>query len=105
MPEDESFEERVGGEAIRAVETGASGFADGEEAGQGGLPVEVGADAAADVMRRRHHRDRLLRHVDPEGQAGRVDVREMLDEETLSQVPHGEEGAVVAAAVELAVDG
>ena len=104
MSEDEPLEERIGGESIGAVQARAGSLADGEEPGQRGLAVEVGAHAAADVVRRGHHRDGLLRHVDPEGEARLVDVREVLDEEPLPEVPHVEEGAVVAAPLELAVD-
>ena len=99
MPEDEPFEEGVGSEAVRAVQARAGGLADGEEPGQRGLAVEVGAHAAADVVRRRHHRDGRDRHVDAEGLAGGVDVREVFEQEALRQVRH-----VVAAPLELAVD-
>ena len=44
--------------------------------GKLGRAVHVRLHAAALVMRRRHDRDRLLRHVDAVAQAGLVNVRE-----------------------------
>jgi len=48
--EDDALEEGVGGEAVGAVDAGAGGFADGEQAGEAGAAVEVGEDAAHQVV-------------------------------------------------------
>ena len=50
--EDEAFEQRVRGQAVGAVDAGAGGFAGGVEPGEGGAAVEIGADAAHEVVRR-----------------------------------------------------
>ena len=86
------------------MQPGACDLADGEQPRQRGLSAQVGAHAAADVVRCRHHRDGRDRHVDAEGLAGGVDVREVLEQEALRQVRHVEEDAVVAAPLQLAVD-
>ena len=49
--EDQAFEQRVGGQAVGAVDAGAGGLSGGVEAGQSGAAEEVGADAAHQVMR------------------------------------------------------
>ena len=81
MRDDQAFEQRIARQPIRAVQTGAGHFADRVKPGQTGRAVHVGLDSAALIMRRRHDRDRLLRHVDPEAQAGLVNVRETLLQE------------------------
>ena len=50
MGHDDSFEERVAGEAVCPVQAGASGFADGIEAAQRGFALQVGLHAAALVV-------------------------------------------------------
>jgi hypothetical protein len=55
-------------------------------------------------MRRRHDGNGGLRHVDAEREARRVDVWEVVDEKPLPEMPHVEEGAIVAAALQLRVD-
>jgi len=86
------------------VQPGAGHLADGQQPRNGSLAAQIGADPAADVMGGRHHRDGHLRHVDPERQTGRVDVRKVLDHECLPQVRHVEERAVVAPPLELGID-
>ncbi len=73
--------------------------------GQRGAAHEVGDHAAAHVVGGRHHRDGLHRHVHAELLDGGVDVGEVLEQERLGQVRHVEEGAVVAAPLDLGVDG
>ena len=104
LAEDHAFEERIRGEPVRAVQAGAGHLADGEQARDRGPPIQVGAHAAADIMRGRDDGDGRDRHVDAEGEAGRIDVRKVLDQERLRHVRHVEEDAVVAAPLELAVD-
>ena len=67
--------------------------------------AQVGDDAAAGVVRRRHHRDRLARDVDAEFQAACVDVGEMLLEEGGRLVRDVEIDAVQAAFFHFEVDG
>lgn len=48
--EDEALEQRVGGEAVGAMDAGAGGFASGVEAAAAGASGKVGADAAHEVV-------------------------------------------------------
>ena len=73
---DERFHKRVGRKAVRAVKTGAGALPDGGESRDGSLARSRRLDAAAGVVRRRHDRDQVLRHVDAELHALLVDVRE-----------------------------
>ena len=56
--EDEALAERVGGQAVGAVQAGARALADRVEAGHRRRAVEVGDDPAHAVVRRRRHRAR-----------------------------------------------
>ncbi len=62
--EDEAFQKRIGGQAIGAVDAGAGDFAGGVEAGDGGAAVEVGLDAAHQVMRGGAHGDEIVCKVE-----------------------------------------
>ena len=62
--EDQSLEQRVGGEPVGAVHAGAGDLAGGEQAGHDGLAVEVGGDAARRVVAGRGDRDQLGHRVD-----------------------------------------
>ena len=64
------------GQPVGAVHAGAGDLAAGVEAGDGGAAVEVGAHAAAGVVRRRRDRDRLGDRVDAGLAAARDDGRE-----------------------------
>ena len=55
-------------------------------------------------MRRGNYRDRLLRHIDPETEAGFVNVRETLLQELGRPVGDVEEDALGARAFDLRVD-
>ncbi len=57
--EHEALAERVGGEAVGAVEPGAGALADGEQARQRGAAVEVDGDASHHVVGGRRDRHRL----------------------------------------------
>ena len=87
------------------MQAGAGGLADRVQAGDVGAAVQVGHDAAAGVVRGRHHRDRLLGDVDAEFQAARVDGREVLLEEFGRLVADVEVDVVEAALLHLEVDG
>ena len=104
MRHDQALEQRIARQAIRAVQTGAGHFADRVKTGQRRGPVHVGLDAAALIMRGRDHRDRLFRHVDPETQAGFVNVRETLPQELGRLVRDIEKDALRARALDLRVD-
>ena len=74
----QAFQQRVAGQAVGAVQAGAGDLADGVQAGHVGAAGEVGHDAAAGVVRGRHHRDGFAGDVDAQFQAARVDIGEML---------------------------
>lgn len=73
LGEHQSFEERVGGQPVGAVHTGARDLAAGVQTGHGRPSPQVGADAAGGVVRGRGDRDRLVDRVDAVGPAGRQD--------------------------------
>ena len=73
---DETFQQRIARQAVRAVQARAGDLADGVEPCDVRCAVEVCADAAALVMRRRDDRDRLPGNVDAVAEAGLVDVGE-----------------------------
>ena len=66
----EALEQRVAGEPVGAVQARTRHFANGVQPRQIGAAVDVHHDAAAGVVCRRHHRDRLPAHVDAHLQAG-----------------------------------
>ena len=76
MRDHQPFEQRIAGQAIRAVQAGAADFADRVQSRQSRRAIDVRLHSAALIMRRRHDRDRLLRDVDAELQASLVNVRE-----------------------------
>src|SRR4029077_5962425 len=61
-------------------------------------------DAAALIMRRRHHRNRLLRHVDSKSQARFVNVRETFLNELWRSVRDIQENAFRAGALDLGIN-
>ncbi len=62
--EHHALKQRVRGQAVGAVDTGGRTFSGGVEPGDLGAPVEVGDDAADEVMRGGGHRDRVRRRVE-----------------------------------------
>jgi hypothetical protein len=74
--EDEALEQRVRGEAIRAVHSRAGALAGRVETVDLGAPVEVGDDAAHGVVGGRRDRDRLPRGIAALGGDARHDRRE-----------------------------
>ena len=86
------------------MQSGAGDFPDGEQSGQRSAPLQIGAHSAADVVGGGNDGDWRDRHIDPEGLAGRVDVREVVHQERLPQMRHVQVGAVVASPLQLAVD-
>ncbi len=79
----QGFQERIAGQAVRAMQAGASHFAAGKQAGHLGGAIHAGGDAAAEIMRRRHHGDQVARHVDAELQAGGENIREAAPQKLL----------------------
>ena len=75
---DDSFDERVAGQTIAAVQTCAGAFTDGIKSFDAALPVEIYLDAAAHVVCAGRHRNVLLRDVDADGEALGVDVGEVM---------------------------
>ena len=86
------------------MEAGVRRLADREEPRQVRAPVEVGDHAAAGVVGRRHHRDRLPGDVDAQLQAAGMDRREVLLEEGLAEVRGVEPDVVEAVLLHLEVD-
>ena len=103
--ENQAFEQRIGGQAIGAMQAGAGGFAGDIEAGQVGASAQIADDAAAGVVRRRHDRDRFAGDVDAQFEAAGMDVREVFADEILALVRDVEINAVEAAFLHLEVDG
>ena len=103
--EDQAFEQAVGGEAVGAVKPGLGHFAGGIEPGRVGAAVEVHDHAAAGVMLRRHHRDRLPGDVDAEPEQLLVDVGEMRADEIRIAVRDVEMDVIEPEPLDLVVDG
>src|SRR5437763_638667 len=78
MPADERFEQRIAGEAVRAVQAGAGHFADGVEARDVRLPIHIRHHAAALIMRGGHDRNRFARDVYAVIETGLVDIRKTI---------------------------
>ena len=64
-PKTKHSRQRVGGQAVGAVQAGARALADGVEPGHRRRAVEVGDDPAHAVVRRRRHGDELGRRIEP----------------------------------------
>ena len=101
---DERLHERVGRQAVRAVQARASRLAHGRKAGQRGAPVHGGQHAAAAVVGGGDDRDEVLRHVDSEGEACLVDVGETLLQKRAPLLADVEAAVRRAGALHLAVD-
>ena len=102
---DQRLHERIGGETVGAVQTRRGALTHRRKPLHGGTPVHRRLDAAAAVVRRRHDGDQILRHVDAEGEALFVDVRETLLQVRLALVPDVEEHARRTCSLHLGVDG
>ena len=87
------------------MQAGTADLADGVEAVNGGAPGNVGAHAAAAVVRRRHDRNQVLGHVDAEFMKLCEDVRETAAQVVLALVADVEIGARLAGALEFVVNG
>ena len=90
-PEHETLEQRVRGEAVRAVQAVAGGLARGEESGHIGAAVEVGPHAADGVVRRGHHGDRRGAGIDAVAREERREAGEPPREALLAERARVEE--------------
>ena len=100
-----TFQQRVAGHAVGAVQAGETGFADGIQARHVGVAAIVDHHSAAGVMRRWHHRDRLTGDIDAKGQAALVHGGEVALDEVRRLVSDVQVYAVHAQALHLVVDG
>ena len=75
---DHGFDERIAGQTIASMQSGARTFAHRIEPLDAALPVEVHLDAATHIVRTGCHRDVLLGDVDADAQALGIDVGEMM---------------------------
>lgn len=102
---DDGFQEGIAGETVCAVESGASYFSDGVEAGQLCEAIDGGDDAAALVMGCWDDRDGFFGDVNSVTETGFVDVRESAHDEGGRFVGDIEQDVVGAGAFHDAVDG
>ena len=103
--EHERLEEGVRGEAVRAMDSRAGHLAARVEPRNRSAPVQIGDDAAADVVRRGHHGNRIVEHVVPELENAARDVGKSPEQEALPQTREIQEHELVAAPLHLGVDG
>ena len=101
---DKRLQKRIGGEAVRAVETRAGRLAHGRKTRHGGAPVHRRLHAATAVVGGGDDGDEVLRHVDAELQALVIDVGEALLQERAPLLADVEAAVGVARALHLAVD-
>src|SRR5690606_12940791 len=101
----ETFEQRVRGKAIGAMQPAFGDFACGIETGQIGATVQIYDDAAAGIMLGRNDGDRLLRNVDIKVQQSRMDGREVMLHEFRRLVADVEMDIVEAEPLDFMVDG
>src|ERR1700731_2034718 len=104
MCHDQTFEERITGQTIRAMQSGATNFSNRVQPGKTGRAVYTGFDSSALIMRCRHDRNRLLCHVDPKAQTGLVNIRKPLAQKFHRLVSDIEKYALRARALDLRVN-
>ncbi len=102
---DYRLNQRVGGQAVAAVEPGAGTFADGVEALDRGFGVGVDLDSAAEVVGGGSHGNRFAGYVDAEAEAVGVDVGEVAARLLRVLVGDVEEDVVLSPLLHLGVDG
>src|SRR5579863_3273681 len=73
--EDQTFEQRVAGQAVGAVDASGSGFTGDVEAGQRAATFEIGANAAHRVVRSGTDWDQFASDVNVELETSGVDAR------------------------------
>src|SRR5260370_17309972 len=104
MRKDETLEQRITRQSVRAMQSGATYFANCIQAWQTCRAVHVRLDSATLIMRRRHNRDRLLRHVDAEAHTRLVNIRKALTQKLHRFVRDIEKDALGAGALDLSAD-
>ena len=77
----ERLQQRIARQPVRAMQPRAGRFAHRKQSRDVRLAIHVRHHAAALIMRRRHHGNRLLRDVNAVAQARFVNVRKPLDDE------------------------
>jgi len=92
----QALEQRVAGEAIRAVHTGASDLASRIQTAQRRPAIEVRSDAAHEVVRRRADRESIGRQIEPGPATEAGDDREPRPHIGGRQVRQGQEDAAGA---------
>ncbi len=102
---DHGLDERVGGQAVAAVQAGARALAKRVEMLDAALAVEVDLDAAAEIVGGGRHGDIVLGDVYAEAETLGVDVGEVAACLLGVLVGDVEEHVVVAVLLHLAVDG
>src|SRR5260221_7583154 len=105
MSADERFEQGIARETIGAVQAGASGLADGIEAGDFGFAIHVGEHAAALVMGGGHDRDRRFGNIYAVAKAGLMNVGKAFADEGGWLMRDVEQDARRAAFFHLAING
>src|ERR1051326_1268439 len=96
MSADESFEERIAGQTICAVQAGTGDFADGVEAADVGFAIDRGRYTAALVMRGGDNGDRFFGDVEFVAEAGLIDVWEPVHDEAGGLVSNIEQDMISA---------
>src|SRR6202011_5520872 len=104
MRHHQAFQQRIAREAVRAMQSRATNFADRIQSRQTRYAVDVGLNSAALIMRRRHDWNRLFRHIDPEPQTGFVNMREAFLNELRRLMGDVEKYTWRAGAFDLGVD-
>ncbi len=102
--EHHGLEKRIAREAVRAVDTGVTHFAEREQVGKRGPSPLVDVDAAAEIVRRRDDGNRLDGHIDPDLHAARVDVRKPGFQVLAPHMSHVEIDALRSRALHLSID-
>lgn len=102
---DEAFEQGITGEAIGSMDAGAGDFAGGVEAGDGGLSIQTGGDAAHGVVGGGEDGAGLAVEVDAVSEAGGVDARETIFDEIGAAAGEVEEDVGGAVAFHFGDDG
>ena len=105
LAEDEAFEDRVRREPVGAVQPRLCHFACRPKARQIGTAIQIDHHAAARIMRRRHHRDRLNGAIDTEFEQPGVDHREVMLHEFSAEMRDIEQDVAEPQPLHFGVDG
>ena len=103
--EDQTFQQRVAGHAVGAVQPGVGDLADGIESGQIGTRPVIGDHPTTGVVGGGDHRDGRAGDIETIFQALGVDGREVFEDEVRRSVGDVQVDALGAQALHLVVDG